>query len=355
MSLGRSELIDASPWLRYGIATALVLGAALIRVGLSLVFTRPWISAPLFLLAVIISTWTGGLRLGIYSSVLSGLVLDYFFVQPLIGSLSVFDRIVRVALFLGEGSLISWLIERLRRASDAMTASREELRKLSERQRTERDAELKAISREIHDELGQALTGLKLDIHFLRLNAITQEVGSQDDVILTGLDELSRQVDSTITTVRRISSELRPSILDDFGLVAALDWLIKDFDRKSGIRCTFTSDSETVALEAEVTTALFRITQEALTNVARHAGASSASVSIKSRNGRTMLRIEDVGRGIDTEDIIGPESLGILGMRERARLIGANFQIGRSESGRTLVELSINESNVSPFAEEHEP
>jgi len=328
--------------LRYGYATILVLAASVFRIGLSAVFNRPWISAPLFLLAIIMATWAGGLRLGVYASLISGLVLDYFFVQPLVGSLSMFDRIVRIGLFLGEGSLVGYLIEKLRRAGDGMAASREEMRRLSEYQRTNRDEELKSISREIHDELGQALTSLKLHIHFLRCQ-LWQEVNDRlKNNLISGLDDLSRQVEETIDSVRRISSELRPSLLDDFGLVAALEWQAKEFERKSSVRCTFRSDSDSIDLDTEIVTAFYRIAQEALTNVARHAEASAVLVSIGKMNGQIVLQIADDGRGIELAEITGLRSLGILGMRERARLIGAHLTVSRPEIGGTIVEVVVN-------------
>jgi len=339
VSLGGSKLASASFPVRYGTATLLVLAAAVMRVGLSLLINRP-VSAPLFLMAVIYTTWLGGLRLGIYASLISGLVLDFYFAQPQIGSLTTYDHLVRFAMLVAEGTLVSWLINKLRIASDELIASREELRGLSERQRTERDAELKKIAREIHDELGQDLTSLKLDIHLLKRNA-ERSADERERVLSTGFDEVSERVDATIEKVRRISSEMRPSILDDFGLVAALDWQVKEFARKTAIECEFKYDSESIELDPDANTAIFRIVQEALTNIARHAQATKASVSMFQAKENLCLRIEDDGRGIEPIMLKGRRSLGLLGMRERARLIDAELTItGTSHPSGTLVELT---------------
>lgn len=338
MQFGRSRLIDSSPLERYGTATAFVLVAAVCRVGLGAIVNRP-LSAPVFVVAIILSTWLGGIRLGIFASVVSSLILDYFFVQPVAGELDISDYAIRFFLFATEGWLLSWLIDKLRLSSDEITASREELRELAEQQRLVRDSELKRIAREIHDELGQSLTSLKLGIHLLKRKIEGYDDKGSRSVVLSEIDGLSKQVDTTIGAVRRIATELRPSILDDFGLVAAIEWQTNEFAKVSEMECIFSSNVPNIDLDADASTAMFRIFQEALTNIARHAEASRVWVRIDQRDDQIRLCVEDDGKGINAEKMKRTKSLGLLGMRERSRLIGGEITITDSKDGGTRVEL----------------
>ena len=207
----------------------------------------------------------------------------------------------------------------------------------SRHQQTLREEEQKRIARDIHDELGQMLTGLKLDIHLMRKK---MDVVSGNG-ISAALDDLSLHVDSTIGSVRRIASEIRPSILDDFGLIAALEWQAGDFERKAGIECSFASAIEGVDIDPEAGAAVFRIVQEALTNVARHADATKVEVTVSTVDDELCLNIKDNGRGIDLDRLSKKRTLGIIGMRERARLIGAILQIRGRSIGGTAVELAV--------------
>jgi signal transduction histidine kinase len=242
-------------------------------------------------------------------------------------------------LFSVEGTLLSWLIDKLRLASEEVIVSREELRELSDQQRSVRDAEQKRIAREIHDELGQELTGLKLGIHLLKRNVVARVDGESRSAMETEIDGLSKQVDSTIGAVRRIATDLRPSVLDDFGLVAAIDWQTNEFGERSGIECIFSSNVSNLDIDPDSSTAIFRIFQEALTNVARHADATRVRVKIELRGSTVSLTVADNGKGIDKEVLKRTKSLGMLGMRERARLIGGSVAVSRSDDGGTRVEL----------------
>jgi signal transduction histidine kinase len=149
---------------------------------------------------------------------------------------------------------------------------------------------------------------------------------------------MSDLVDTTIQGVRRIATELRPGMLDDLGLVPAMEWQLQEFQKRSGIRCRFTSSLEEVALDAEETTVLFRILQEALTNVARHASATQVEVSLDEEQGYVRLRVQDNGRGITESEVSGSKSFGLLGMRERALLRSGDFHIqGTPGQGTTVV------------------
>lgn len=274
----------------------------------------------------------------------SGLALDYFFIQPFYEITLAWDDTLRWIFFVGEGSFVSWITEKLRLATAELNHSREELRELTRHQQTLREEEQKRIAREIHDELGQMLTGLKLDIHMMK-----KKVGAG---MPTDLDELSSRVDDTIGSVRRIASELRPSILDDFGLIPAIEWQAGEFEAKAGIDCAFVCTDESVHLDPEAEAAVFRIVQEALTNVARHSDASAVCVTVENSDGHLNVMIEDDGRGFDPQHLTKTRSLGILGMRERARLIGASLDIRSRDHSGTVVALTvpINNRNLAEAA-----
>ncbi|HTH50542.1 MAG TPA: sensor histidine kinase [Pyrinomonadaceae bacterium] len=333
MEFARPDFFNRHPWAAYPTAAALVALATGITMLLWLVVERP-VAAPLFMAAIVVSTLIGGLRVGLFASALGGFALDYFFIQPFYEVTWARDDIVRWVFFVMEGAFVAWITEKLRKATGELKSSREELRELSSHQQTLREDEQKRIAREIHDELGQTLTGLKLDIHLIRKR-------TNGDAVSTELEELSSKVDSTIGIVRRIASDIRPSILDDFGLVAAIEWQAAEFERKTGVPCSFVSNVEHVDLDPAVGAAVFRIVQEALTNVTRHAEASAAGITVTSSDGELIIDVQDDGRGFDVDKVGSKYSLGLLGMRERARLAGADLDVRRRSQGGTTVELVI--------------
>ena len=149
-------------------------------------------------------------------------------------------------------------------------------------------------------------------------------------------------MDSTIQTVRRISSELRPGVLDHLGLVAALEWQANEFQNRTGIKCDVHADVQEHLPDPNLSTTFFRIFQETLTNVIRHAGATEVTVDLKESDSRITLEVKDNGRGIERQEISNTKSMGLLGMRERAALLGGVFKIGRLGRGKgTRVKVSI--------------
>ena len=210
----------------------------------------------------------------------------------------------------------------------------DQLRALSDRSDEIREDERTGIAREIHDQLGQALTALKMDIAW-----VARRLGNPD-AVKPKLDEMSRAADEVISAVRRISAELRPGILDDLGLQAAIEWQAEDFSERTGIRCEVRPALGDVRLDRGLTTAVFRIFQEALTNVARHAGATLVEIDLGLEKGRLKLEVADDGVGLPSST--GPaSSLGLLGMRERARRLGGECLIRRRELRGTVVSLRI--------------
>jgi signal transduction histidine kinase len=224
-----------------------------------------------------------------------------------------------------------------RRAEAQLRESHEQLRALSVYLQHVREEERTRIAREVHDELGQALTSCKLDLSLLA-NRLPKNLKP----LIDKAKALSAHMDSTIQTVRRIATELRPGILDHLGLVAALEWQANEFQNRTGIKCDVHASLHEPELGADLATAFFRIFQETLTNIIRHAGATNVNVYLKQNDGRIILEVRDNGRGISTEEISNTHSMGLLGMKERAGLLGGDFTIGRVPGGQgTKVTVSI--------------
>ena len=231
------------------------------------------------------------------------------------------------------------LVERtaeLQTAIDQLEKSRAQLLLLTHHEQTGREEERTRMAREVHDELGQALTGLKMDLAWLQ-----KHTGPKQKDMLQKFRDMSDLLDGTIQGVRRIATELRPGMLDDLGLVPAMEWQLQEFQKRSGIRCKFTSSLEKVELDAETTTVLFRILQETLTNVARHAAATRVEVSLDEDQGYVRLRVQDNGRGITESEKSGFKSLGLLGIRERVNLRSGTFHIQGTPRKGTLVVIRL--------------
>jgi signal transduction histidine kinase len=221
----------------------------------------------------------------------------------------------------------------LRRSREEIEGSHIRLRELADRLQTVREQEQARIAREIHDEMGQMLTGLKL-----QLSWHARRLPEQAPELVASASEMLSLTDATIDTVRRIATRLRPGVLDDVGLFAALEWLAHDFEHRTGVSCRLDLPARPCAPFEKQATALFRITQEALTNVARHAGASTVAISLRCESDQCVLRVSDDGRGIPVEAARAQRSLGLLGMRERAISSGGDMEIAsRPGEGTTVI------------------
>jgi signal transduction histidine kinase len=227
------------------------------------------------------------------------------------------------------------------RAEQGLRASREQLRELSGHIQDMQEEERVRIAREVHDELGQSLTALKMDVAMLRNQLpMTDELERRTSSMI-------RLVNSTIRSVQRISSELRPSLLDDLGLEAAIEWQAREFEQRSGVACTLDLNASRLTIDAARSTALFRIFQETLTNIARHANAKHVDIRLSEEDGSVHLRVRDDGIGIESET--NSESLGIMGMRERALLAGGTLSIESEPESGTIVSVVMPvEENLSP-------
>jgi signal transduction histidine kinase len=239
-----------------------------------------------------------------------------------------------------------------RRAERQLRESHEQLRALSVYLQHVREEERTRIAREVHDELGQALTSCKLDLAWIA-GRLPRNLRS----VLEKARALSSHIDHTIQTVRRISSELRPGILDHLGLLAAVEWQAHEFSTRTGIKCLVHSDLQEPPMHAAVATAFFRIFQETLTNVIRHAGATRVDVRLKQESGRIILEVTDNGRGIAPDEIVNTRSMGLLGMKERAALLGGEFHIGPRHPGhgtQVTVAIPLREPPVDQQQQQHE-
>jgi signal transduction histidine kinase len=217
------------------------------------------------------------------------------------------------------------------RTEDEFRRSTEQLRELSARLQSVREEERTRISRAIHDELGQILTGLKMDVVWLQ-----GHLEPQQPALLAKTQAMSKLIDTTVQVVRRISTELRPGILD-LGLVATIEWQLQEFQTRTGIESILISPAAETTLNDDSSTAVFRILQEILTNVVRHAQATRLEVMLEENDKFLTLRVHDNGRGMTESEIQSPKSIGLLGMQERARLQAGevHFQ-GRPGRGTTV-------------------
>jgi len=223
-----------------------------------------------------------------------------------------------------------------KRAEDALIRQQAELRELSARVLEAREEEKTRIARELHDELGQLLTALKMDLAWLRERLPNNE-------LLVKASEMGEMLDKTVSSTRRISADLRPLMLDDLGLADAASWLVDDFARRSGIGCEIkmTGEERFAEIGGKLATAVYRALQESLTNIARHSGAKHAWVALGVADGALHFEVEDDGRGIAPGDLGKARSLGLKGMRERIAHFGGEIDIARAPRGGTRLRLQV--------------
>ena len=222
------------------------------------------------------------------------------------------------------------------RAERELKTSLEQLRALAARLQSVREEERARLAREIHDELGQACTAIKMD-----LALIGRKTTKKQTQLKTKVNSAMQLVDNTIVTLRRIASELRPRALDDLGLTAALEWQAQEFESRTRIHCRFTFSEELITIDTQQSTAIFRVFQESLTNVARHAHATSVEARLGREGDQLIFQVCDNGRGFDPEQAKARKSLGLLGMQERALLINGELKIESVPGVGTTVTLRI--------------
>lgn len=214
--------------------------------------------------------------------------------------------------------------------------SREDLRLLSNHLEDVREEERLHIAREIHDELGQHLTVLKMHIAFL-----DKKIAESDARFTNEFNKIADLVNEMVKTVRKISHELRPNVLDQLGLVSAMEWHSRDFEKRAGLKTTFTTDFIEINIADNKRIGLFRIFQESLTNIARHAEATRVDISLNIQDGEIIMLIEDDGKGFNPSSVEHKKTLGIVGMRERAIMMGGTYTISSSPGNGTVTEVII--------------
>jgi len=220
-----------------------------------------------------------------------------------------------------------------KRVQQELVESLTQVRELAGHLQTIREEERTRLAREMHDELGQGLTAIKIELSSLAHDLSPAQLKKTECIL--------KMLDKTIKSVRKLSSELRPGILDDLGLIAAVEWAAEEFQTRTGIQCHLYLPDEADGIDSDRSTALFRIFQESLTNVVRHANATTVVVRFMQQAGAMIFQVEDNGRGITDEQQFARSSLGILGMKERALLIGGELTISGAPSKGTMVQVRI--------------
>ena len=237
--------------------------------------------------------------------------------------------------FIGYLSMLQDVTER-KRSEEQFRASSEQLRALAARVQSAREDERTYVAREIHDELGQTCTALKMDLVLL-----VQQLPKNRRRAHERAQSMVKLIDDMIHSLRRIASELRPGTLDDLGLLAAIEWQAQEFESRSGVKCHLALPQAEIALDSDRSTAIFRIFQETLTNVARHANATRVNVRLVGDAESLTLEVTDNGKGIDETRASAHNSLGLLGMRERALLLGGEFNVAGVSGQGTTVTLRV--------------
>ncbi|MGB8426637.1 MAG: histidine kinase [Desulfobacterales bacterium] len=225
------------------------------------------------------------------------------------------------------------------KTGEEIRQSREQLRHLTTHLQEIREEERARIARELHDQFGQTLSVLKMDLAWLM-----KHLTGSDRSLQAKIDAMGSVIDATLHVLHRVCTELRPVILDDFGLAAAIQWQTEDFQNRTGIACHLTLETEADKLTRDESTALFRIFQETLTNVLRHAAATLINVRLWEKDARMMLETADNGKGIADAEINNSASLGLVGMRERVYGINGTIQISgiQGKGTRVIVAIPIN-------------
>lgn len=223
-----------------------------------------------------------------------------------------------------------------KKVDEELKSSRDELRSLYAHLQSVREEERTHIAREIHDELGQTLTALKMDLSWLR-----HKLPQNQKSLLEKIKASLKLIDDTIRMVQRISTELRPGILDDLGLMAAIEWQTEGFQKRTGIKCEVTLYPDDIVVAPNLSVTIFRVLQETLTNVARHANATGVKVSLKKKASKLELKVKDNGKGITEKQISNPKSFGLIGIRERIRFWKGEAKIKGVRGKGTTVTVNM--------------
>jgi len=231
--------------------------------------------------------------------------------------------------------------EERKRAEKETLASHEAFRALAARIQAAREEERTHAAREIHDLLAQELTALQIEIIWLGRKLAEPMDKWNQQILLEKVEAMKALTDQASQSVQRVASDLRPVVLDTLGLCAATEWVAADFQKRTGIDCTASVPAQGLTLDRERSTAVFRILQESLTNIIRHARATRVEINLWRRAGEIRLTVRDNGRGIQPEELNAPRSMGLLGMRERASLLTGKCTIRPHPDGGTIAEVRL--------------
>ena len=221
-------------------------------------------------------------------------------------------------------------------AEKEMQEMNEQLRNLAAHLQNVREEEQTRISREIHDELGQMLTAIKMDV-----TSADKKLKASPEIASATLLGVLKMVDTTVKTIRRIASELRPSILDDLGIIEALEWQCSEFEKRNQIKCSFTCSDPILTINREIAIGLYRIFQEALTNIARHSGAGRVIASLLVEPQQLVMTIADDGKGFDPEAVKAKKSLGLVGIKERALMMKGKLITETAPGKGTTIRITV--------------
>jgi signal transduction histidine kinase len=225
-----------------------------------------------------------------------------------------------------------------KRAEEEVRKSHDEFRMLANHLQNIREEERNRLAREFHDQIGQSMTALKMDLSLLLRKISDEKQDIQRTLVAEELQSMQKLVDETSQLLWAIVTELRPQMLEDLGLITTFDWEAKRFESRTGITCEFKSSEKEILLDQKISIALFRIYQEALTNVARHANATAVKSILRREHEMMVLEIKDNGCGISLDKKSKPESFGLIGMRERAVALGGLLEIsGSAGEGTTII------------------
>jgi signal transduction histidine kinase len=247
------------------------------------------------------------------------------------------------------GLFLFFVLMMVRNHRKIETAQREKLEQLqmfTDRMQSAREEEQKRIARELHDELGGNLTSLKYDFTWL------EKRSTLNDEALERSRAMRELIDTTIKSVQRISSELRPKILDNLGLFAAIQWQVDEFQKRTGIPVTLHELTQQPKIGEEKTTGIYRMVQESFTNIARHSQSTKVLLDLHMKDGSLNIRIQDNGKGFDMGLLNHPESIGLLSMHERARMIGGSVKIQSAVGQGTTIEFTIPLPPVNELTKE---
>lgn len=227
-------------------------------------------------------------------------------------------------------------ITQRKQAENELSVSRQELRNLSNYLQDAREKDRKHVAREIHDELGQLLSLLKIDLFWIEKHERESEKPFTEKI-----QTMEKTIDLAIQTVQKISRELRPSMLDNLGLIPAIEWQTTEFESRTGIKCEVKLQIDEIELSSEVSIATFRVLQETLTNVVRHSEATRVKVILSNKSGEVVLKIKDNGKGITQKQISDHRSFGIIGIKERIRCLNGSVRISGKPGRGSIVQVSI--------------